>query len=193
MVTRHTPYSWSFGNDANGDTFTNDLAFIPKPGQVEFRPGNAARDAQLQQQFYSYIQSNDYLKDHQGQIAKRNGDRAGWINQLDLSFSQESPGIFKGNKGLIKLDVYNFTNLLNKNWGIEKRVAFPGGRALADFYGVDPATGKYIYNIDCTGAATCTNYIQNGNYSPLTVPTYVNNGDDLAQRWSVQLTVKYAF
>ncbi len=184
------PYSWSFGNDANGDTFTNDLAFIPKAGQVEFRPGT---DPALIQQFYDYIQHNDYLKDHQGQIARRNGDRAGWINQLDLSFSQEIPGLFKGNKGIIRLDVYNVGNLLNKNWGIEKRVPFPGGRALADFYGVDPATGKYIYNIDCTGAKTCANYIQNGQYSPKAVPTYINNGDDLAQRWSVLVTVKYRF
>ena len=185
-----SPYSWSFGNDANGDTFINDLAFIPKPGQVEFRPGTSPV---VIQQFYDYIQQNNYLKDHQGQIAKRNGDRAGWINQLDLSFSQEIPGIFKGNKGIVRLDVYNFTNLLNKNSGIEKRVAFPGGRALADFYGVDAATGKYIYNIDCGGAASCSSYSQNGRYSPLAVPTYINNGDDLAQRWSVQLTVKYTF
>jgi hypothetical protein len=185
------PYSWSFGNDANGDTFTNDLVFIPKPGQVEFRTGT---NPALIQQFYDYIQSNDYLKDHQGQVAKRNGDRAGWINQLDLSFSQEIPGIFKGNKGIIRLDVYNFTNLLNKKWGIEKRVPFPGGRALADFYGVDPATGKYIYNIDCGGAAKCTSYNQNGQYSPMTVPTYIpTGGDDLAQRWSLLLTVKYTF
>jgi hypothetical protein len=84
--------------------------------------------------------------------------------------------------------------MLNKKWGIEKRVAFPGGRPLADFYGVNPATGKYIYDINCGGAATCTNYIDsNGNYNPQAVPTYVNNNDDLAQRWAVQLTVKYAF
>ncbi len=184
------PYSWSFGNDANGDTFTNDLAFIPKPGQVEFRPGTSQA---LIDSFYDYIQHNSYLHDHQGEVAKRNGDRAGWINQLDLSFSQEIPGLFKGNKGIVRLDVYNFTNLLNKNWGIEKRVTFPGGRALADFYGVDPTTGKYIYNIDCNGAKSCTNYVQNGKYNPLAVPTYINNGDDLAQRWSVLLTLKYAF
>lgn len=128
------PYSWTFGNDANGDSFVNDLVFIPKPGQVEFRPGT---NPQLIQEFYDYIQNNQYLHDHQGQIARRNGARAGWINQLDLSFSQEIPGIFKGNKGIVRLDIYNFGNLLNKHWGIEKRVNFPGGRALADFYGVD--------------------------------------------------------
>ena len=43
-------------------------------------------------------------------IAQRNGARAGWINQLDLSFSQEIPGLFKGNKGVVRLDIYNFGN-----------------------------------------------------------------------------------
>jgi hypothetical protein len=179
-----SPYSWSFGNDANGDGYVNDLVFIPKPGQVEFRSNVTAAQ---QQQFFNYIQSNEYLRTHQGQIAQRNADRAGWINQLDLSFSQEIPGLFKGNKGLIRLDVYNFTNMLNKNWGIEKRVNFPGGRSLADFYGVDAATGKYIYDI------SSSTYINHGVYSPAAVPVYINNNDDLAQRWSVLLTVKYTF
>lgn len=185
-----SPYSWTFGNDANGDGYTNDLVYIPRPGEVEFRPGT---DPKLIQQFWDNIQKNDYLKDHQGEVAKRNGDRAGWINQIDLSFSQEIPGIFKGNKGIIRFDVYNFTNLLNKHWGIEKRVAFPGGRALSDYAGVDPKTGKYIYNIDCGGKPSCTTYNQGGGYQPLPIPTYINNNDDLAQRWSVLLTVKYAF
>ncbi len=193
------PYSWVFGNDANGDGVANDLVYIPRPGDVEFGyrdpKGNVVPiDPQLVQQFYSYVQKNDYLKEHQGQIARRNGDRAGWLNQIDLSFSQEIPGIFKGNKGEIRFDIYNFTNMLNKKWGIEKRVNFPGGRNLADFAGVDPTTGKYIYDITCGGkVATCTSYIQNGGYSPQAVPTYINNNDDLAQRWSVQLTLKYKF
>ena len=179
------PYTWSFGNDANGDGITNnDVAFIPKQGQVEFTPGTSQA---LQQSFYDYIQHNDYLKNHQGQSAQRNGDRAGWINQVDLSFQQEIPGIFKGNKGIIKLDIYNFTNMLNKHWGIEKRVNFPGGRALADYAGVDQATGKYIYNI------TGSKYSSGNTYQPLAIPTYINNNDDLAQRWSVLLTVKYTF
>ena len=185
------PYSWTFGNDANGDGYNNDLVYIPRQGDVEFRPGT---DPKLIESFYAYIQKNDYLKDHQGQVARRNADRAGWINQIDLSFSQEIPGIFKGNKGIIRFDVYNFTNLLNKHWGIEKRQPFSSnGRYLADYYGVDAKTGKYIYNIDCGGKGNCTNYNSGGVYSPLAVPTYINNNDDLAQRWSVQLTLKYTF
>jgi len=178
-----SPYSWTFGNDANGDGVSNDLAFIPNPGQVSFR---ANTDPKLIQQFYDYIKANDYLKDHQGGPAGRNGDHAGWLNQIDLSFSQEIPGLFKGNKGKIKLDVYNFTNLLNKHWGIEKRANFPGYRNLADFYGVD-ADGKYIYDI--SGSSY---HDSNGNYSPQQVPTSTYPSD-LAQRWAVQLTVKYTF
>ncbi|HWU76783.1 MAG TPA: carboxypeptidase regulatory-like domain-containing protein [Rhodanobacter sp.] len=184
-----SPYSWSFGNDANGDGVVNDLVYIPKEGDVSFRAGT---DPKLIEQFYTYIKTNDYLKYHQGQIAGRNGDRAGWLNQIDLSFSQEIPGIFKGNKGVIKLDLYNFTNLLNKHWGIEKRANFPGYRNLADFYGVD-ANGKYIYDISCGGAKSCSSYIDsNGNYDPQQVPTSTYP-TDLAQRWAVQLTVKYKF
>ncbi|KQZ69063.1 Oar protein [Rhodanobacter sp. Root561] len=177
-----SPYSWTFGNDANGDGFSNDLVFIPNPGQVSFRTGT---DPALIQQFYDYIKGNDYLKDHQGGPAGRNGDHAGWLNQIDLSFSQEIPGLFKGNKGKIKLDVYNFTNLLNKHWGIEKRANFPGYRNLADFYGVD-ADGKYIYDI------SGSKYLHDGSYSPEQVPTSTFPSD-LAQRWAVQLTVKYTF
>jgi hypothetical protein len=178
-----SPYSWTFGNDANGDGFTNDLVYIPKQGDVNFSAGT---DPKLIQQFYDYIHDNDYLKAHQGGNAGRNGDHAGWLNQIDLSFSQEIPGIFAGNKGVIKLDVYNFTNLLNKHWGIEKRANFPGYRNLADFDGVG-SDGKYIYDI------TGSHYIDdNGNYSPEQVPTSTYP-TDLAQRWAVQLTVKYTF
>jgi outer membrane receptor protein involved in Fe transport len=178
-----SPYSWTFGNDANGDGVSNDLVFIPKEGQVSFRSNVTP---EMIQQFYNYIKANDYLKDHQGGPAGRNGDHAGWLNQIDLSFSQEIPGLFKGNKGKIKLDVYNFTNLLNKHWGIEKRANFPGYRNLADFYGGD-ADGKYIYDI--SGSSY---HDSNGNYSPQQVPTSTYPSD-LAQRWAVQLTVKYTF
>ncbi|MEY2151706.1 carboxypeptidase regulatory-like domain-containing protein [Rhodanobacter sp. 115] len=182
-----SPYSWAFGNDANGDSFYNDLAYIPRQGGVEFKSGTSQAEID---QFYAYIKNNDYLRKHQGQIAQRNGTKAPWINQIDMSISQEIPGLFKGNKGVVRLDIYNVGNLLNKHWGIEKRASFPGVRALADFYGVDPATGKYIYDI---GGSNYTD--KNGNYAPQTLPIYDDSygTGDLIQRWSVQLTVRYKF
>ncbi|KRE88482.1 Oar protein [Frateuria sp. Soil773] len=178
-----TPYSWRFGNDANGDGFTSDLAYIPNKGDISFAPGTTQAQ---QDSFWQYIDSNKYLKDHKGSIARRNGARAPWVNQIDLSFSQEIPGLFKGNKGVIRLDIYNFGNMLNKKWGVDHRAAFPLVRNLADFAGVD-ANGKAIYDISKAAYKD-----GNGNYRPLALP----RADELngpTQRWSVLATVRYTF
>ncbi|WP_090450745.1 TonB-dependent receptor [Dyella sp. OK004] len=177
------PYSWRFGNDANGDGFVSDLAYIPRKGDISFAPGTTQ---QQQDSFWKYIENNEYLRDHQGQIAKRNDTRAPWINQIDLSFRQEIPGIFKGNKGEIRLDIYNFGNMLNKKWGVDHRASFPLTRNLADFAGVD-ANGKYIYDISKAAYKDSA-----GNYSPLPLP----RADELngpTQRWSILATVRYTF
>jgi hypothetical protein len=178
-----TPYSWRFGNDANGDGFTSDLAYIPNKGDINFASGTtqAQKDS-----FWAYIDNDKYLKDHKGQIASRNGARAAWINQVDLTFSQEIPGLFKGNKGVIRLDIYNLGNLLNKKWGVDHRASFPLVRNLADFAGVG-ADGKYIYDISKAAYKD-----SNGNYSPLALP----RADELngpTQRWSILATVRYTF
>lgn len=184
------PYSWVFGNDANGDSYARDLVYIPRPGEVVIKAANAAQAAKLEQQFYSYIQSNDYLRDHQGKVARRNGDKAAWVNQLDLSFSQEVPGIFKGNKGEIRLDIYNFLNLVNDKWGQQNYVGFPYIRTLANYAGVDPATGKYIYSLPTDA---------NGNYQPGQKTVYDSSTDNSAtkvnpaSRWSAMLSLRYTF
>jgi hypothetical protein len=178
-----TPYSWRFGNDANGDGFVSDLAYIPRNGDISFAPGTTQ---QQKDTFWQYIQNNDYLREHQGQVAKRNAARSPWINQIDLSFRQEIPGIFKGNKGEIRFDIYNLGNLLNKKWGVDHRATFPLVRNLADFAGVD-ANGKYIYDISKAAYKD-----SNGNYSPLPIP----RADELngpTQRWSVLATLRYTF
>ncbi len=178
-----TPYSWVFGNDASGLCFgssTNcpyELAYIPAPGGVEFTPGTTAAQ---QQQFWNFIASNPYLRSHQGQIAGRNGAISPWVNTLNLSFMQEIPGLFKGNKGSVKFDIYNFLNLLNKKWGDVYDVDFPYMRTLANFAGVDPATGKYIYSLPTSG----------GSYNPGSLKLE----DQWAQsRWAVQVTLRYTF
>ena len=182
------PYSWAFGNDANGDGFTNDLVYIPNKGDVMLVDSNGAPvSAERAQQFYDYIQSNKYLRKHQGKIARRNGTRSPWLNQLDVSFAQEIPGLFAGNKGEIRLDIYNFLNLLDSDWGHERTADFPGVRNLADFYRINPDTGKYEYDISGPNYSD-----KDGNYAPKRLPynTYPN---DRSQRWGAQLTVRYTF
>jgi hypothetical protein len=186
------PYSWIFSNDANGDSYSKDLAYIPNRGDGTVfmnSKGTAAASQALVDQFYDYIQHDDYLRKHKGDVARRNGAQSAWVNQIDLSISQEVPGIFKGNKGEIRLDIYNFLNLVNKDWGQQSYIGFPYTRNLAAFGGVD-ANGNYIYNLPTDA---------NGNYQPGQKAVYDAPTDNSAtklnpvSRWSAMLTVRYTF
>lgn len=177
------PYSWAFGNDANNDGYFRDLAFVPGSlSDVEFTADvtQAQKDA-----FMAYIQNDKYLSEYMGKVFTRNGARSNWLNQLDLSIRQQIPGFFKGHKGEIRLDVFNFTNLLNKKWGVERRASFPLERYLADTAGYNPATGKWIYDINDA------KYGGAGVYTPAEIP--VNESQTPSQRWSLLMTVRYSF
>jgi len=171
------PYSWAFGNDANGDSYTRDLVYIPRQGDVNFTNTTSATAIS---QFYAYIAGDDYLRNHQGEIAQRNGASAPWVHQLDLSFRQEIPGFAEGHKGEFRLDIYNFLNMLNSKWGTEERVGYPFVRTLANYQGVGP-DGKYIYSLPTDA---------NGNYAPGQTIIY---DDKAVSRWSVLATVHYTF
>src|SRR3546814_17393220 len=104
----------------NGDGIWQDPAYIPlvndpNVGYGSATPGQIAA-------FHEYISNNSYLQSHRGQIAGRNETRMPWVNQLDLSFQQELPGFWKEHKSIIRLDVYNFLNLLNDDWGLTKQI-----------------------------------------------------------------------
>ena len=177
------PYSWAFGNDANNDGYFRDLAYVPASlSDVEFTADvtQAQKDA-----FMSYISNDRYLSQYMGKPFTRNGARSNWLNQIDLSIRQEIPGFFKGHKGEIRFDIFNFTNLLNKKWGVERRASFPLERYLADTAGYNPATGKWIYDINDP------KYGGAGVYTPADIP--INESQTPSQRWSLLMTVRYSF
>ncbi|MHB1273932.1 MAG: TonB-dependent receptor [Rhodanobacter sp.] len=178
-----TPYSWIFSGDVNGDGISyEDPAYIPTLNDPKVSYGSAS--PQLVQQFQDFISSDRYLRAHRGQIAGRNGARSPWINQLDMSFSQEVPGIFPGNKGELRLDVYNFLNVLDKKWG-QTRYTVYGTRTLAGYNGVN-AQGQYVYYLPTD---------KNGNYQPQSLTTYDagSNPTRVVSRWSAMLTLRYTF
>ena len=181
------PYSWTFGNDANGDSYSgSDLAYIPRMNDplVAF---TSTTTAQQIQQFYDFIHSDSYLNGHQGQIAGRNRANSPWINQVDLSFRQEVPGFFPdGAKGELRFDIFNFMNLLNKDWGQQEYVGFPYNRTLANYQGVN-ADGQMVYGLPTD---------RNGNYQPGGMITYDGGRDiktNVVSRWSAMITLRYTF
>ena len=172
------PYSWIFGNDINGDSITtNDLAYIPlvNDPRVAYRAGTTADQIAA---FQNFISSDAYLNSRRGQIAERGVSHQPWINQFDVGFQQELPGFFNGDKFVVRLDVYNFANLLNKNWGEQEGVGFFGNRRLTNV--ADVINGKYVYDL--------TNPPQSfGVYDSYSNPARV------ISRWQALLTVKYKF
>jgi hypothetical protein len=177
------PYSFVYGNDANGDGVSNnDLFYVPANlGQVAFVDGTSEA---AKQQFMAFIHNNDYLRNHEGGTVGQNGATSPWINQINLSLRQEIPGFFKGNKGEIRFDIFNLGNLLNKDWGQIYDVPFAsaGGftRSIANFRGVN-AQGQYVYALPTTSG---------GDYNP---PAFIKEDNVAQSRWSVLVTLRYTF
>lgn len=180
------PYTWVFSNDANGDSISGwDPVYIPAINDPKVAYANGTSQ-QVIDQFQAFLANDKYLKDHRGQIATRNGDHTAWVNELDMSFSQEVPGIFKGNKGELRLDVYNFLNLLNSNWGQVTNTGIYPTRNLASYAGVN-AQGQYVYTLPTD---------KNGNYQPQQLQVYDGGFYDpsrVVSRWSAMVTLRYTF
>lgn len=175
------PYTWIINGDANGDSIYQDPAYIPLRNDPLVSYGTAT--AEQIEAFHAFIDSNPYLSAHRGQIAGRNGDRTPWVNQLDLAIQQELPGFFKDHKSVIRLDIYNFLNMLDKDWGVTKYVG-PGNatgydtRYLAGLTGVT-ADGGYVYNL--------------ASNAPQQLAVYDYNNNKAISRWSLLLTLRYEF
>jgi hypothetical protein len=177
------PYSWVFGRDANGDGLGSDLAYIPllDDPNVSYK-GTPEQQAAFQ----DYINNNSYLSSHRGQIAGRNRSQSPWVNDLDLGLQQELPGFFGKDKFIVRLDIYNFLNLLNKDWGETENAGFFGTRTLVNIAGVDPGAD----GISGTGD---DKYVYDVTRSPSDLSLYDANVSRVISRWSAAITLKYTF
>jgi hypothetical protein len=109
--------SFMYTNDMNGDGYGNDLIYIPSGrGDINFTTP-ADEDA-----FFAFVEQDKYLSKHQGEYAEANAARSPWVHNFDLRVTQNF-SINAGNTKhtlQISLDIFNFSNLLNSEWGIGK-------------------------------------------------------------------------
>jgi len=125
-----TPYSYVFSGDANGDNVSgNDLIYIPRDtSEMNFKSftlnGATITPAQQAAAFEQYIENDSYLSSHRGQYAVRNAVMVPLVNRVDLSITQDVFHTIAGKRhsGQIRLDITNFGNLLNHNWGVGQRL-----------------------------------------------------------------------
>ncbi|HRQ66551.1 MAG TPA: Oar protein, partial [Xanthomonadaceae bacterium] len=166
------PFTYTFINDLNGDARGGvDPFYVPSgPGDVLFTGGAA-----MEQAFFDYLARNPGLARYAGRIVDVNGDRSPWAHNFDLRISQELPGFWRG-KSEIWLDLINFGNLINKKWGRVEEVGFPYALGIANFAGVDAATGRYVYN-----------------FNESQVRDLVLRDNRGESRWALQLGFRYKF
>ncbi|SIR32360.1 TonB-dependent receptor [Pontibacter lucknowensis] len=179
------PLSYIYNGDVNNDAGrTNDLIYVPGNASeinlVPFtdRDGTVVSPEQQWQALDAFISGNDYLSDRRGQYAERNGDRLPWTNQIDLRIMQEFRVGQNDNAHRLQLtfDIFNFTNLLNKDWGRQYTATFNAFQAI-DFVGYEPGTTTPRFNYTGRG-------LTDGN------PYFVN---DFSSRWRAQFGIRYIF
>jgi len=173
------PYTWLIDGDANGDGIFQDPAYIPLANDPNVSYGSATQ-AEIDA-FNAFIDSDPYLSSHRGQIAGRNDARLPWINQVDLGIQQELPGFFKDHKSIVRLDIYNFLNMLNSDWGVTEEIGGFDTRYLARL-GTINADGTYEYQL-----------VRNGNPTWQDLRPYEGRVPRVVSRWSVLMTLRYEF
>jgi hypothetical protein len=127
-------FSYTYNGDMNGDRVSfNDLMYIPNSAnEIRFQPLSVVSngvttiytEAQQRVAFDNYINQDSYLSGRRGQYTERNAHVLPMLHRLDLSVTQD---LFvkiagKSNNFQIRADILNFTNLLNRDWGISQRV-----------------------------------------------------------------------
>jgi hypothetical protein len=180
--------SYVFNGDMNGDGASgNDLIYIPRTqGEMNFVTNKikfSSTDsviftpAQQATAWDGFINQDPYLKNHRGEYAGRNAVFLPMVFRADVSIAQEISRRLGGNANSlqIRLDIFNFTNLLSNNWGVSQ--GFVTQRPLA-YAGVD-GSGAPTYRLANVGHSLIAHSFQN-NVSTLDV-------------WRMQLGVRYMF
>jgi len=177
------PYTWLVNGDPNGDGIFQDPAYIPllNDPNVNYVNGSRAATAAEIANFQARIDNDPYLSARRGQVAERNGARNPWVNQLDIAIQQELPGLFKEHKSVIRLDIYNFLNMLNKDWGDVRNASDFDTRYLTRLNKVT-ADGKYEYDLSRDSPQELRDYDFSSGYPSRVV-----------SRWSANLTFRYEF
>jgi len=177
-------FSYFYSNDMNGDQLTNnDLMFIPnKAEDLKWKATTVGGVTFTEQDqinaFNDLLESDEYLNANRGKYAQRNGALLGWITTIDLSlqqnFSVGEPG--KKHTLQLRMDMYNFGNMINNKWGVSRAVNFPN---LLRYEGVD-ANNNPIYSL-------------NRDRSNKLITNVTDYRAGLEDVWQLQFGVRYIF
>jgi hypothetical protein len=169
----------------NGDgQSANDVAYIPKDENdiILVNSSNVAlaKTDPAYAQLFAFINADDYLNEHKGQVAERSGPREPWSHQIDLHLGQAIPTI-AGQKIEITVDILNLLNLFNSDWGWVRTTGLNSANLLT-FNSITTVTGadygKARYQLGSGIKMT------DSKADPFTA-------DNILSRWQMQLGIRY--
>ncbi|WP_432713776.1 TonB-dependent receptor [Pedobacter sp.] len=170
-------YSYYYSSDFNRDGQTNDLIYVPKDkSEIDFVPltvGTKTYTAAEQSDIFdNYINGDKYLSKHRGEYAERNGATTPWRNQVDFKLVQEVFRNIGGKKNSFQftMDVFNFGNLLNKDWG----------------------TLQYVRNMGILTPANVSSLVAGGTTKP-TFRMATSNGDIVRDSFGTTQTISSTY
>ena len=156
--------SYLFSGDMNADSASgNDLIYIHRDqSEMNFSAftasGRTFTAAEQAAAWDAYIAQDSYLSQHRGEYAERGAVFLPLVKRIDFSVSQGIFGSFGGarHSGQIRLDIVNFGNLLNSNWGVGQRLV--QNQILTN--GAADAQGRATYRMAVVNGALPTSSYQ---------------------------------
>ena len=178
----YSRYSYIFASNVNNDpSAPGNLIYVPASRQElnnwDFKEGKVGGEVYTAEQqrddFWAFIQQDDYLSNHTGQYAERGGAKMPWHHQLDFRYIRDMGFQVGKTKHTLQLglDIENLLNFLCKDWGLYKQVT---GNNLLSY---DAKNNQYQYNL-VNGArhlSTSQNY------------------ETAASTYRIQFTIRYLF
>ena len=182
----YSRYSYIFSNNVIGDgTGPENLIYVPASRQ-ELNSWNFVDNGKVngevytadmqRDDFWTFIQQDDYLKNRTGQYAERGGAKMPWHHQLDFKYLRDMSIKWGKTKHTLQLglDIENLLNFLCKDWGLYKQIT---GNTLLTYKTNKDNVGEYTYNL-VNGArhiSTSQNY------------------ESAASTYRIQFTIRYLF
>jgi outer membrane receptor for ferrienterochelin and colicin len=189
------PFDYVYGTnggttgDLNADGQSqNDLVYIPtdarNTSEILFAATPTATIAQQQQAFENYIAATPCLNEARGTIMTRNSCRNPWVNQVDVSLAQTlSPRRFQNVQ--VRVDVINFGNLLNRNWG---RQAFSDQNATCG-----PICSATVLLTHTANSVPAGNPAAAQGIFTFDPNSRAFNADNASSNYRMQLSLRYSF
>lgn len=183
-------FSYTYNRDiGNEDSRQRSLIYVPA-NQNEIvlvdqtdRDGNVTTSAAAQwTALDNYIKNDDYLNSRRGDYAEKNGSRSPFTTVLDFKLQQD---IFLKTAGgrkhsfQVGLDIFNFTNFLNKDWGVRYQSNF-GAVQLLDYEGFQDGTRIPTFTFEADN-------------KELTDLLRIDDFGFSSSRWQMQLSLRYTF